>query len=655
MQWLTPGIAGIAAALALPTLVLMYFLRLRRREAPVSSTLLWQRAVRDLQVNAPFQRLRRNILLLLQLLILAVVLLALAGPVLALTGAGGRRVVLLIDRSASMGAADAPDGRTRLAEAKRLARQRIASLRPGSLLALGGGADRAMVIAFDRHAKVLCSFTSDRARLAAAVSAIEPTDAPTALAEAVTVARAFAQSAGAEESDGTDPRAARLELFGDGRIADLADLDLLPGEMVFHRVGRSGANLAVTAMQARRSYEKPEQVHVFASVVNYGDRPVETDVQLAVGATVRAVRRVSLPPTRPAGEGRPPRPGKAAVSFVMTQPGAGVVSVRHLTEDALAADDAAWVVLPGPRKLTAMLVTAGNPPLETALAACPLARLDVRTPAAFDELCADDPVASPYDVVVLDGHAPEKLPRGRYIIFGRPPEDIGLQLAGPLRGQVAVDWRDRHPVLRFVNLGNFFASKAIRLVPPRDAAVLAEFAESPAMVLLRRSGSTFLVAPFDVLETNWPFEAGFAMFCYNATAFLGTERQARRRTALEVGEAITLRAGAADEATVTDPSGRIERVAADPSGTIRWPRTHRVGVYTVQVGGREPAHFAVNLTDEAESRIEPVADLAVGAGGVGVRNAEDARTNRRLWPWLVLAALVLVCVEWLVYNSKVRL
>ena len=49
------------AAIVVPPLVLLYFLRLRRRQESVSSTFLWRRAVQDLQVNAPFQRLRRNL------------------------------------------------------------------------------------------------------------------------------------------------------------------------------------------------------------------------------------------------------------------------------------------------------------------------------------------------------------------------------------------------------------------------------------------------------------------------------------------------------------------------------------------------------------------------------------------------------------------
>src|SRR5512146_1689716 len=101
MEWLSPFVGLYAAAVAVPLLLVLYFLKLRRREVPVSSTLLWKRAVQDLQVNAPFQRLRRNLLLFLQMLILLALLLALARPVMNYSPGAGKLAVILIDRSAS--------------------------------------------------------------------------------------------------------------------------------------------------------------------------------------------------------------------------------------------------------------------------------------------------------------------------------------------------------------------------------------------------------------------------------------------------------------------------------------------------------------------------------------------------------------------------
>ena len=67
MPFTTP--LALLGLLFIPAVLAMYLLKLRRDEAVVPSTLLWQRLVADVEANAPWQRLRRSLLLLLQLLL----------------------------------------------------------------------------------------------------------------------------------------------------------------------------------------------------------------------------------------------------------------------------------------------------------------------------------------------------------------------------------------------------------------------------------------------------------------------------------------------------------------------------------------------------------------------------------------------------------
>src|SRR5688572_3475246 len=100
MSFLVP-LALSLFALAIP-LVVLYFIRLRRRERRVSSLLLWRPLLQETKAPALFQRFQRDPLLILQLLALLMLALALARPVISLMGEGERKVVVVLDTSASM-------------------------------------------------------------------------------------------------------------------------------------------------------------------------------------------------------------------------------------------------------------------------------------------------------------------------------------------------------------------------------------------------------------------------------------------------------------------------------------------------------------------------------------------------------------------------
>ena len=111
-----------------PLIVLLYFLKLKRAPLVVPSTYLWSRAIEDMHVNTIWQKLRRNILLWLQLLFVALLILAVLRPGNQAMQATQERLVLLIDQSASMNASVGSE--TRLEIAKRRATELVDGMSP---------------------------------------------------------------------------------------------------------------------------------------------------------------------------------------------------------------------------------------------------------------------------------------------------------------------------------------------------------------------------------------------------------------------------------------------------------------------------------------------------------------------------------------------
>jgi hypothetical protein len=178
MSFLAP--VAFALAALIPVIVAMYLLKLRRTEQVVSSVYLWRRMVRDLEANAPWQRLRRNLLLILQTLFLAALILALARPFTWAEGASGQVTILILDTSASMAATDVAP--SRLDAAKAQARQLVDGLPDDA---------RVTVIAAGDGAQVLVASSQDRRQIHLAMDNVKAVAGGSDLTAALELASAI--------------------------------------------------------------------------------------------------------------------------------------------------------------------------------------------------------------------------------------------------------------------------------------------------------------------------------------------------------------------------------------------------------------------------------------------------------------------------------
>lgn len=662
MNFLSPTAALVAAAITMPLLMLLYFLKLRRRYMRVASTLLWERAYEDLEVNTPFQRLRYSPLLLLQLFLLAALLMAMARPVTEGDGGRDRRMILLVDRSASMNA-NIADGVTRLDAAKEQAQDMIRRLGRGSL------DSEVMVISFGRSPSVVTSFTHDRRTLIDSIRTISPTDEQADLAAALQLAAGFA-------GHGEDPgeQDADVILFSDGVVGQpdqTVGFRLASGRFRFVNVldeletafaPTNGArNVGITSFSARRDIDDPTRVVVFARLINTADELLEPVVTLRAGGEIAQVRRVELPPVEAAtAETDRPRVGEQSISFTIDLPDGGVLTLEHNMADALPGDDTARLVMPPPASPRIALVHPGDGPgmfVEDLLREF---EPEVLRPMAEDEFDAleqrDLDAGELYHLAVFDRVSPARLPGIPTITFGGVPSGINAQPQADERGRRILSWDRQHPVMRHVTLDRVAYRGFGAYELPQGATALARGPEGPVIALLRRRGTHHLIVGFEMNEahTNWPTDFSIAVFMQNALEFLTLIQSGQRGLAFQPGETIRVRVRSdASELRIIGPNeDDVRSISAEPGAERSLPALRRVGVYRIDGAATPMDMIAINVLSDQESDIRPRnrilinAETTVGGGGGQV-------VPRELWPLLVAIALVFLVVEWIFYCRRV--
>lgn len=654
-------LAGLAA-LAVP--VLIHLIQREKNTVVAFPSLMFVRRV-------PYESVRRRkvrhwLLLALRLAAMALVVAAFARPFLrtgaaALTG-GSREVVLLVDRSYSMGYGD------RWARAQQAARQAIDGLAPG---------DRASLVLFGSGAEVALQSVDDVPRLQAALAAATPGPDTTRFAPALRVA-------GSILAESTRPRKEVVLVSDFQTIAwAAADDDRLPAGTAFTPVAITDPdprNLAVTPLSVRRArFEGQERATVVAGVTNRGADPA-AGVRIALEVNGRPVEEATVTVAPQAS---------ASVTFqpVTLTPAPMRVAVR-VADAALAADNAYYAVVAQARPIRVLLAEADGRAadatyLRRALAIGDAPRFDVTTVAAgaiSDEALGAADVLLVHDAPLGDavaGRVVRFADRGGGVLLVSGARAAWPQAPGfPATLAAAVD-RTRgdtgrlgglelgHPVFapfRAARSGDFSSVRVYgyrRLVPADGAQVLARFDDGQPALVHGRTGRGQVLAWATSLDLSWndlALKPVFLPFVHQTVRTLAGYDQ--RPDAFTIGQVV--RPDPAREATrprvVVAPDGT--RVPLDRAAGEAFELA-QPGFYEVRDAASDGADQLVaanvDLAESDLAALDPAtvssavagegAGPAPGATAGAVPRDDVAEQSQRLWWYLLLAGMLLVIGE----------
>ena len=673
--------------LAIPVVV-FYILKIRLRRKPVSTVIFWRQVLDEKNPRSIWQRLRHVVSLLLQLAMLTLLVLSLADPYFFWEIRSARRIVLVVDSSASMNATDVKP--TRLAEAKLQAGQLIAGMRPRDEIAL---------VTASTQPQVVVGFTSRQRTLSAALNTVTSTDGPSHVEDAI----ALGQRLLGERNDGkqsevyvlTDGCFSGIERFLtkkessnekaiEPQPATSSAIKTEPGlettnqpnaSISIHVVGERSVNVGITQLQVRRSLVDPLGYEILTEVSNLSDQPVDCRFEVDFKSPSRDAEPIDVVPLKLEAN------GKWSHVFEKTSAEGGHL-FAHLNfqstvqtkntgldrtqQDTLEADNRAWAVLPRREIQPVILVTSGNLFLQKVFEVNPLVKLTV-----VDQPPETIPAGT---VVVYHRTAPAKLPNGSVFVID-PANSSDLYSVGePLESAIVTKQDKDSPLMSHVRLDNVVMPEARKLAsaqPELTQVLAAAVTTDPLFFAVNRAEGKVLVMTGNLDKGDLPLRTAFPIFVGNALHWFAGNKSDLRES-LATGSVMTVTAN-----DFASPPRENQLVLINPSGLRRnLPMTvdkttfgplDQCGVWRIEeeqspsiksstetgtVSVTAPLmEIACNLSNSMESDIRPTVELlsekttpSPMLSGFG---------SRPIWFWLSLLGLALTSIEWCLYQRRV--
>ena len=681
-------IAFTLAALAVP-IVALYVLKVRLRRVAVSTNLFWKQICDEKPPRSFWQHFRHLLSLLLQLLCLLLIVIAIADPYLSRELLESRRLVLVIDNSASMRATDVAP--SRLDAAKAAALEIMDGLR---------FRDEVAIVLAGSTPEVVVGMSGNTPTLRDAINAIPFSDSPTQLTAAIDLGRQLiGQHPHAQVVVLTDGAVDSMELSS-ALVSEAieAPTESLPAAAVapsdsaansttpveYRLFATDASNIGITQLQVRRSLIDPLGYEILASVRNASANPIACRLELSLNDIPVDVIPLKLKPEerwsrsieKTSLEGGRLR---GVLTQIQANDEADVSEKSNGTDfnihDLLPTDNSAWAMLPGRRTQRVLIVSQGNLFLQKVFEANPLVEVTVRK---------DFPERWPADsIIVLHGKVPSILPPGNVFVVDPIGSCDQWEQGDVIENPIVTEQDNLSPLMTHIRLENVLIPDAKQLLfrtPPHSLA--KTLSGEIVYAEVKRPDGKCLVLSVNLDRSDLVFRTAFPIMTANLLGwFFGSTGELQPSLPTDAVTTVTLdeTAGAAENLKLISPEGvsspvvvtagtdsqTVNSSATDPLTADGLAETtigplNEVGVWAVIRGVKDAqtnvdspdqvlAEVAVNLADDRETDLRPMKELIESPQ---MHFPSAGWFSRPFWFYLILMACVLTTLEWFLYQRR---
>ncbi|NLK97160.1 MAG: VWA domain-containing protein [Epulopiscium sp.] len=594
---------GFLGLIAIPIIILMYLLKQKYEEVKVPSLFLWEQALSHSEAYKPWQKLRKNLLLFIQLLAAALLVMALAKPYLYGKGEMAGSYILILDSSMSMQAED--EKPNRFENAKNKMEHFINTLEPDAEISL---------IVMEKEPYILVNKSTEKNTVIKKLKEVEVSNTEGNSEDTASLVQAIY-----EQTKG------KIYLFSDEAMS-VPNLD-----MEFVQVGQSSDNCGIVLLSHSK---EEEQIAVLVRVKNFGKAPRKISVSLYGDEELIDVKDVELF----AGK-------EENVFFAGIPKGIEILKAEIDSDDILKTDNTMYDVVHEDVKQKVLLVTEQNIFLEQILSILPQVEL-------YKGNLENEELPTGYYLYIFDGKMPPALPKDGHILAFNPEENNPLV---KVEGEVTVDTilPSESKLFELIREMDFAIAKTKKMVLPEWGEEILSSEKTPLIFSGELQKQKVIVCGFDLHDTDLPIKKEFPIFIYNIMQWF-IPSDVNNLKNIIAGDTIEFEIlPEAQEVSLVDPKGNVEKLAP-PFPAQPYKNTDTLGIYVLKQKGKNEDNFysfAVNPPVESESDLNRTDQDNITVEDHAAKE-EITSGNRSLKNIFILLVLLLLILEWWIYIRR---
>ncbi|WP_339682336.1 VWA domain-containing protein [Gimesia maris] len=617
-----PGFYALQSAwflFLLVPLVIFYFLKLKRPHQRVPSLALWSQVINDRRVNSPFQRFKRSILLLLQILLLLFLVLALMQPYMQSGAERAEYLPILIDCSASMAATDSESGKTRLDLAKERVTDLIDNMLPDQQFSL---------IAVSSTARRLTAFTDNQRVLKKALADLTVDDVPSQLEDALRMTQALSRTAPIKT----------VLFYSDGNFPREVNFDL-PFDLNFQLLPAAGGNMGITSLNARKNQSGNWDVFIRIENSKQADSPAE--VELIQDGNSVAREEIVL------GSGDSQR---LEFSIAADKESRLEAILTPRSPDSLAADNHAFLTIPQSRQLLVYI--------DPELASYRYALSDNPELILYPQ---EKSSTAPLEYDLIIGTSEKDLNRSALVKVGVGfvPEDLTKLISLESNLTDVVDWNRSSSLLRHVELADVQISQQpvwaenanVEDLESLGYEVLIHGRLGPLLLQKRDAGELEYYYLFNTDRSTMPYRVGFPIMVSNLIQLTLQEAGISETQAAATPILPPLELQPDTQYEILTPAGNELRAESDQNGWISGVAALHTGQYTVNGAGAKNIKISVSLLNPLETSLVSEDEIQFSEVPVTATQTQ-VDSDKPLWGEFAFIAFLLLLGEWWYFQKR---